>query len=289
LRPIIAIPKRLELFCQSDPARLRWLKDLPEVVEELGARWSVTLGRPFDSRETSCSWVAPAVRSDGEHFVLKIGAPHMEAEHEVDALRFLEGDPTVFLIDADISSNAMLLEYCNPGTSLREHRIEEQDSVIAGLMRRFWRAPPCPHRFRHLSAMIDLWCEETRRDRSRWPNPSLVGDGIEVLQQLAHSCPAQVLLATDLHAGNVLRAEREPWLVIDPKPFVGDPAFDATQHLLNTRTRVETDPHGTISQFAAMLGVDPGRVRMWMFGRAAAEPRAIWDDETLILAAQLRA
>jgi len=38
-----------------------------------------------------------------------------------------------------------------------------------------------------------------------------------------------VLLATDLHAGNVLRSERKPWLVIDPKLFIGDPAYDATQ------------------------------------------------------------
>ena len=43
---------------------------------------------------------------------------------------------------------------------------------------------------------------------------------------------------TDLHAGNVVRAEREPWLVIDPKPFVGDPAYDATQHLLNCRDEI---------------------------------------------------
>ena len=51
-----------------------------------------------------------------------------------------------------------------------------------------------------------------------------------------------MLLATDLHAANVLRAEREPWLVIDPKPFIGDPAFDATQHLFNCRARLHADP-----------------------------------------------
>src|SRR5215207_7784436 len=38
--------------------------------------------------------------------------------------------------------------------------------------------------------------------------------------ELSRSAPTDVLLATDLHAGNVLRARREPWLVIDPKPFV---------------------------------------------------------------------
>jgi streptomycin 6-kinase len=48
-----------------------------------------------------------------------------------------------------------------------------------------------------------------------------------------------------LVAGNVLRAAREPWLVIDPKPFIGDPAYDATQHLLNCVERLRADPLGT--------------------------------------------
>jgi streptomycin 6-kinase len=87
-----------------------------------------------------------------------------------------------------------------------------------------------------------------------------------------------VLLATDLHAGNVLRSEREPWLVIDPKPFVGDPAYDATQHLFNCEARLRSDPGGTIRRIADMLGVDRERVQMWMFARAAAEPRADWKN-----------
>ena len=86
-------------------------------------------------------------------------------------------------------------------------------------------------------------------------------------------------MATDLHAGNVLRARREPWLVIDPKPFVGDPAYDATQHLRNCDLRLRSDPDGTIRQFADLLGVDRERIRLWMFARAAAEPRDNWNDD----------
>ena len=85
------------------------------------------------------------------------------------------------------------------------------------------------------------------------------------------------MLATDLHAGNVLRAEREPWLVIDPKPFVGDPAYDATQHLLNCETRLRAHPDGTIRRFSDLLGLDSGRVRLWTFARLAAEWRG-WSN-----------
>jgi streptomycin 6-kinase len=96
-----------------------------------------------------------------------------------------------------------------------------------------------------------------------------------------------LLAATDLHAGNVLRARREPWLVIDPKPFVGDPAYDATQHLFNCGGRLRTDPEETIHRFADLLGVEHERVRLWMFARAAAEPRDHWDDDSVGLACAL--
>jgi streptomycin 6-kinase len=96
-----------------------------------------------------------------------------------------------------------------------------------------------------------------------------------------------VLLATDLHAGNILRAQREPWLVIDPKPFVGDPAYDATQHLLNCEARLRADPETTIRRFAELLEVDDERVRLWLFARVAAESRDVWDDDTLALARAL--
>jgi len=72
-----------------------------------------------------------------------------------------------------------------------------------------------------------------------------------------------------------------PWLVIDPKPFVGDPAYDATQHLFNCDERLRADPDRTIRRIAELLGVDHERVRQWTFARAAAEPREDWNDESL--------
>jgi streptomycin 6-kinase len=102
---------------------------------------------------------------------------------------------------------------------------------------------------------------------------------LRLFPELPRSAPAETLLATDLHAGNVLRAEREPWLVIDPKPFVGDPSYDATQHLLNCTARLAANPDGTTARVADLLGVDRERVRLWTFARAAAEPRDDWKDE----------
>jgi streptomycin 6-kinase len=259
----------------------------PRVIRELAERWSLTMGAPFDHEDVTSSWVAPAIRSNGEHVVLKLGMPHMEAEQEIDGLRFWAGDPTVRLLEADDALNAMVLEQCRPGTSLRSQSIPQQDRIIGGLLRRVWRAPAVPHRFRHLSVMTSHWSNETRRDAARWPDAALVQEGIAAFAELSQPRADDVLLATDLHAGNVLQAEREPWLVIDPKPFIGDPAYDATQHLFNTFHRLQSDPQATIADFARTLDIDAERVCLWMFARAAAEPREVWSDDRIGLARKL--
>jgi streptomycin 6-kinase len=114
-----------------------------------------------------------------------------------------------------------------------------------------------------------------------WPDAGLVQEGLDLLQELSRPAADDVLLATDLHAGNVLQAQRAPWLVIDPKPIIGDAAYDATQHLLNCIDRLRAEPLSTIQRFAELLGVDSERVRMWTFVRLAAEPRDDWRGNEL--------
>lgn len=271
----LRIPERLAVNCRKAPQRVAWLERLPDVLRDLEPRWSLTLHAPFDD-EVSCAYVAPAVRADATHAVLKIGMPHMEGEHEIYGLRFWDGDPTVRLLMADDDLGAMLLERCEPGTVLRALPECEQDVVISGLLRRLWRAPSAQH---PLSALTKYWSEETLTQIEQWPDPGLVHEGLRLFAELSRTQPTEVLLATDLHAGNVLRAERQPWLVIDPKPFVGDPAYDATQHLFNCSARQQSDPDATIRSFAELLGVDYERVRLWTFARAAAEPRDDWSND----------
>ncbi len=284
---LLTIPERLAATCRGTPERRAWLEQLPKAIREVETRWSLTLGAPFDGNEVSCSWVAPAVRRDGTRAILKLGMPHMEGEHEINALRFWDGDPTVRLLEADDDLNAMLLEQCEPGTALRRLPEPEQDVIVAGLLRRLWRLPAAPHPFRPLAAMTAQWANETIADSARWPDVGLVQEGLRLFEELPRTSPTEVLLATDLHAGNILRAEREPWLVIDPKPFVGDPAYDATQHLFNCEGRLRADPEGTMRRFAELLEVEYERVRLWMFARSAAESRDVWDDDSIALARAL--
>jgi len=273
----LTIPAGLADSCRKSPERSAWLARLPAVLAELEQRWSLKLGPPIDSDEVSCSYVAPATLADGTPAFFKLAMPHMEGRDEIHGLRFWDGDPTVRLLAADDHLGAMLLERCEPGTHLRVLPESAQDAVISGLLRRLWRAPKPPHPFRPLSTLTKYWSEETMASSTHWPDAGLVLTGLRLFEELPQTAPAEVLLSTDLHAGNVLRAQREPWLVIDPKPFVGDPAYDATQHLFNCPARLGSDPHGAIRRFADLLGADHERVRLWVFARAAAEPRDNWN------------
>jgi streptomycin 6-kinase len=274
----LTIPTALAAACRRTPERAEWLAALPDRVAELRRRWSLSFEGAFDGSGASCAFVAAVGLADGTPAVLKLGMPHMEGDHEIEGLRFWNGNPTVRLLDADDRRGAMLLERCLPGTSLRALPEAEQDVVIAGLLRQLWQPPETPHRFRPLSVMLAHWTAETLSQSARWEDPALVRDGLRLFGELSRSGDQQVVLATDLHAGNVLRAGREPWLVIDPKPFVGDPAYDATQHLLNCEARLRADPAGLIGRCARLLSIDQERLRLWLYARLAAEPRDDWND-----------
>ena len=275
------IPSRLIANCAKIPERKKWLDNLPAMLEELTDRWSLSIGPPFDHANVSCSWVASAVRADGTPAVLKVAMPHMEGAHEIQGLRFWNGDPTVHLLEADDDLGAMLLERCQPGDMLRSEPEFKQDAVIATLLNRLWRRPAPTeelNRFRHLSEMLESWSNETRAQAQHWPDSGLVSEGLRLLSALAKPSHTDKLLATDLHAGNVLRAEREPWLVIDPKPFIGDVAFDVVQHLHVCEARLHADPIGMVQRMADLAEVDAERLRLWTFARAAADPRHAWNN-----------
>jgi streptomycin 6-kinase len=142
-----------------------------------------------------------------------------------------------------------------------------------------WTAPVPDGVFRPLQAMCDYWADESSAKLSARPgllDPGLAREGLALFRSLPASEPRRVLLATDLHAENVLAAGREPWLVIDPKPYVGDPTYDVLQHLLNCPARLRADAFGLTARMAELLDLDPERVRLWLFARcvqeAAGEP-----------------
>jgi len=142
-------------------------------------------------------------------------------------------------------------------------------------MRRLWaRELVDGQPFGSLARMCDQWADLFERDREaarRGFDPGQAREGMAVLRELPRSADRSVLLCTDLHAGNVLSSRREPWLVIDPKPFIGDPAFEPVQHMLNCEERLASDPEGLLRRMADLLDLDAERVRLWLFARCVQE------------------
>jgi streptomycin 6-kinase len=292
-----------------DPRRHAWLERLPDMIDSLARQWELELGSPFQPGG-SCSWVAPAHTVTGEPLVLKVGWLHPEAVQEAQALRLWDGNGAVRLHAEETLADtvALLLERCEPGTPLTRLPEPDQDDVVCAVLPRLWREPPAGHEFRSLQAMCNQWADEfeavarvrtigakpagagrvragrvragrVRAGRGRADlasagaaplDPGIARAGIELFRSLPASADRQVVLATDLHAQNILAARREPWLAIDPKPHVGDPAYDPLQHMINC-DRVLTDPVGLARRLADLLELDAQRLLLWLFARCVQE------------------
>jgi streptomycin 6-kinase len=272
------VPARLAAATARDssPTRRRWLAELPKTVDDLRHRWALTLGRPFHPGGQA-SWVAPALDSHGRDVVLKVGWLHPEAVDEAAGLRAWNGDGAVRVYDAwnDRLTSAFLLERCAPGIALNRDTSEpEQDFVISELLRRLWRHPESGHPFRPLTEMCNAWANEFELERAGtpgWLDLGLARTGIELFRSLPAEADESVVLCTDLHAGNVLAARREPWLVIDPKPYIGDRTYDALQHMLNCTERLTRDPRRFARRMADLLDLDTHRLELWLFARCVQE------------------
>ena len=269
------LPANLVDAARSE-GRLGWLATVPDSVGAVAARWDLEVGEPFVPGGQT-AWVAPARSSSGADLVLKVAWRHPEAEHEADGLRTWNGQGAVRLHAADevdAHTVALLLERCRPGSALTAHPEDEQDTIIAGLLQRLWVTPEPGHPFPSLVTMCEAWADAFVAKRTAGQaglDPGLVREGLTLFRTLPATAGRSVLLCTDLHAGNVLAAEREPWLVIDPKPHVGDPTYDALQHILNCDERLRADPHRLARRLADLLGLDLDRLLLWLFARCVVE------------------
>ncbi len=282
-----SVPSGLEKCALAFGAEgTRWLNSLPERVAQLERAWGFRTGPAFD-HGGAASWVAPVELRDGSQAVLKIGIPHEEARFEAQALRFLGGRAAVRLLHVSEDGFSLLLERCLPGRDLWSLGQDDGDAVACGILPRLWRNPEPNAPFASLADAVAGWGQE------RPPGPAAAGYDAELVtlavargRELAASQREHVFLHGDFHPGNVLAAQRDPWLAIDPKPIIGEPAYDLAQWLYNRcgAALQSDDPvlalRQQIGRFAADLSLDPSRIAGWAFAKALGWD---WGPEILVL------
>ncbi len=204
--------------------------------------------------------------------MLKIQTPHRESEHEAAALELWDGDGAVQLLAHDPERHALLLERCVPGTPLAAAGQEQALDVLVSLLPRLWKL--AAGRFRPLSEEAAWWAEQlpnTWEQAGRQFEQRLLEAALEALSELAPTQGEQVLLHQDLHGENVLAAAREPWLVIDPKPLVGEREFAVAPIVRSVELgHSRRDVLHRFDRLTAELGLDRERARGWTIGQTIA-------------------
>jgi streptomycin 6-kinase len=242
-----------------------WLESLPELAAECAAQWGLELEVPFD---TPRALVVPA----GD-VVLKLNAPsHFEADHEADALELWAGRGAVELLARDDARRAFLCERCIPGSRLVDSDADAV-MVVSELLPRLSTALVEPFPFRSVTGEAERWAEDVPARYASTGAPFervLVDVALDVFRTADSS--ARWLVNQDLHGENVLRAAREPWLVIDPKPLVGEREIDGVGPLRNATSRASVRRW---LDALAELGLDRERLRGWGVAHALAWG---WDD-----------
>ncbi|WP_199042102.1 aminoglycoside phosphotransferase family protein [Glycomyces salinus] len=275
LPPIPDDIRRQVLEWSGDDGR-QWLDSVPGTAERLVDQWGLApTGGPFEGG--THSYVLPVDR-DGEDAVLKVIYRDEENAAEPTALRDYDGDGAVRLYEYEAETGAMLLERVMPGTELLEHDFGPEDDratwrrrveSACGLYRRLWRAPGQSDGFPAYPLATDLLADLERhfeKLESPWRER-----GQDLCRTLAD--PGEVGIANrDTHLGNIIASDREPWLLIDPKPYLAERAFDAGYFVFRQlEYGIALGTPELVRIVAENLGADRERVKAWAAVRALAE------------------
>jgi streptomycin 6-kinase len=201
--------------------------------------------------------------------MLKLTCPAERSVDEARALAAWRGRGAVLLLEADAESGALLLERLDATRTLDRLELRAAAQVAGRLLRRLAiRAPEGVRPLRDVAGDIGVSLQG-RQERLGRPVPE---GWLATASGLAHELGANAgdrLVHADLHYGNVLAGNREPWLAIDPKPVAGDPEH-AVPELLWTRVDELEDAEAIRRLLAVLAGsgqLEVEKARGWAIAR----------------------
>lgn len=291
--PLDVSPKLARNVART-PGGDRWLAGADAAMRRTARAAGLRLG-PQVGRDGWTSLLRAATTADGREVIVKTSLPHAESRHEATALAAWDGHGAARLVRADDDGRVLVLERLRPGTSLTDAAKAEESGagllgrVLGDLLPRLWVTPPCDATGRPLlttAALAHRWAGELDRaaHAATAHDAAVLRATATMARELAVAPHTPVLLHGDLHAGNVLR-DGDGWRAIDPKPLVGDPAFDPAQALRDALRHVAPTAAAIrrlADDVATRTGLDPDRVRRWTVVKAAAWSAPLDAVSTLI-------
>lgn len=266
----VDIPDGLLVVASRGQVWADWLDRLPRLTRDLLDEWELRVDGT--SSYGNCALVVPVLTADEQRAVLKVQFPHWEAETEHLALRAWAGNGAVQLLRADPRRFALLLERLHPRDLTTIDALDACE-IVGGTYKRLHSvAGP---QYRTLSGELKRWVERFRKLPASAPVPHrYVEQAISLSEDfIADPATDGRLIHTDLHYENMLAADREPWLVIDPKPLSGDPHFEVAPLIWNRWDEVvaAADLRFAVRQrfYTAIdaAGLDQDRARDWVIVR----------------------
>ncbi|MCD7035808.1 aminoglycoside phosphotransferase family protein [Metabacillus sp. GX 13764] len=219
----------------------------------------------------SYNFAAPVKWEDGKEAVLKLSVPGPEFQAEEKALRVLEGDGMVKLLESDLERGILLLERLSPGTMLSDLENEEITlQIAADVMKRVWKkAPfhsPLPSAASRIESLETIY--RLNPDGIGPISKELLGNALYTFQSMHSTREEFYLLHGDLHHFNILQSGQDSWHAIDPKGLTGEREYDLIQFLLN-RLPENEDPLAVIRNravfFSEALNLNKERILSYGF------------------------
>lgn len=261
---------------------IKWLEQFDALIDYCEQRWSF---RVMDPYSLSYNFAAPVVFRDGSGAALKLGVPGEEFRAEAEAVGIYDGQGMAKLLDVDMGRGIMLLEQLKPGKTLNTLSDDDEATRIAAdIMRRLRRADPG----RAVFPTTAKWAQGLERLRLRYdggtgPLPeSMVSLAEAQFRELHQTMRDPLLLHGDLHHENILSAQRESWLAIDPKGLIGEAEYGVIQYLMNhlpDHRPIETI-NRRIDLFVQELDLSKDRILQWGYCHAVLSAWWCVEDES---------
>lgn len=255
-----------EIFGEAGHA---WLVELPSIIERISEKWSLKAEKHF--LDLSYNYVAPCVLCDGRKAVLKIGFPKNKASvsRENKILKIFDGEGIVKALDFDEENCALLMERLLPGENLKkickaDDRKANQTAIE--IMRKLWREPPVSTEI----VTLDKWMRNfVEAENFQDETAQVFSKGRDFYRELLESSNQKILLHGDFHHENVLSAQREPFLAIDPRGIIGDIGYEISIFLNNPRSWILEHPDSKkiltnrIVQSSEAFEIEPKTLYQW--------------------------